>query len=126
MTGTAEHETVVSFGTPVITGFCVSLIVRFAVAVVKLPQSSVAVNITVALPTVARVVVVKLVSLCVHVLTPQLSVARPAPWLFNQFCISAVLPEPLHSLIVSFGVIVITGLIVSCTVKICVAVYSTW
>ena len=59
--GTAEQLTVVSFGTPVITGFWVSRIVKVAVAVVKFPQSSVAVKVTVAVPTVPQVVVVKTV-----------------------------------------------------------------
>ena len=57
--GTAEHSTVVFAGTPIMKGDWVSRIVSVALAVLKLPHSSVAVNTTVAVPTVPHVEVVK-------------------------------------------------------------------
>ena len=94
-----SHSTVIS-AAGVITGSVVSTIVKVAVVLESLPQSSTAVNSTVAEP-VAPHKSERLVKLLDQVTLPQLSVAVAPPLLANQAFNCAVLPEPSHSTVKS-------------------------
>ena len=100
-----SHSTVRSSGIVVKTGAVVSTMVKVAVVVVVLPQSSVAVQVTIAEP-VAPHSSLNAVKSFVMVTSPQASVAAtPA----SQLLSFDVLPKPSHSTVRFCGIWVNTG-----------------
>ena len=96
-----------------------SSMVKVAVVVLALPQSSVAVKVTLALPVAPQRSLNALKSL-VQVTLLHSSVAAAPPLLANQALISAILPEPSHSTVKSLLVTVIVGAVLSSTVIVAV------
>src|SRR5438132_486099 len=92
-----------------------SLIVKVAVVLLALPQSSVAVNLTVAAP-VAPHRSLRAVKSLLQVTPPHASVAVAPPWLASQVASAALLPLPSHSTVASAAGVVIEGGVVSLTV----------
>ena len=111
-----SHSTVISSAALSIEGLVVSSIVKVAVVLDSLPQSSVAVNSTVAAP-VAPHKSDKPSKLFDQTTSEQSSEAVAPPLLVNQACKAAVLPSPSHSTVISeAGVIV--GSVTSCIVNV--------
>ena len=95
-----------------IDGFVVSSIVNVAVVVLALPQSSVAVKITVAVP-VAPQSSLKATKSLLQVTVLQLSVADAPPWLLSHAFNASMLPMPSHSTVESEAIISSVGAVVS-------------
>ena len=98
-------------------GSSVSSIVNVAVVDVALLQSSVAVNVTVALP-VAPQSSLKAVKSLLQVTPLHTSLADAPPLASNHAVKAAVLPDPSHSTVSSEDTVSIDGLVVSSTVKV--------
>ena len=95
-----------------------SSIVKVAVVDVALPQSSVAVNVTVAAP-VAPQSSLNASKSFVHITPPHASVAVAPPLLSSQFERSTLLPAPSHSTVASAAAIT-SGAVVSSMVNVAV------
>ena len=95
--------------------------VYVALVVTELPQSSLAVKITVALPVAPHSSLSAVKSL-VHVMLPQSSSADAPPLLSNQAFRSVVLPMPSHSTVRSMAPAVSVGSVVSSMMKLAVVV----
>jgi hypothetical protein len=91
--------------------------VKVAVVVLVLPQSSVAVKVTVSDP-VAPQRSLKPAELWLNVTAPQLSEAVAPAKLANQALNAAVLPAPSHSTVSSDAAVSIDGLVVSWMVSV--------
>ena len=113
------HSTIIFAAAVVKVGAVVSSMVNEAVDVEVLPESSVAVNITVALPVLPQPSLNPL-KLLDQVMLEQVSEAVAPPWLDNQACNAVVLPLPSHCS-VRLLASVITGGVVSITFIITVA-----
>ena len=96
-------------------GSVVSSIVKVAVVVLVLPQSSVAVKVTVAEP-VAPQSSDKPAKLFDHVTSPQSSVALAPPLLANQVFKAVVFPDPSDSTVSSLACVSMVGSVESSTV----------
>ena len=83
-------------------GSVVSSMVNVAFVVDALPHTSVAVKVTVAAP-VAPQRSLKLVKLFVQVTLLQSSLAVAPPWLASHAASCAALPDPSHSVVVSWA-----------------------
>ncbi len=84
---TDPHSSVIDEGQEML-GAVVSVIITSAIVVAVRPHSSIAVNITVVIPTVSQVGMIA-VKLCVQVTSPQASVLSVAPpFEFNHSTIS--------------------------------------
>ena len=94
-----------------------SRMVKVAEVVLKLPQSSVAVKVTVADPAPPHEVVIE-VKLLDQVTPLQTSVADAPPCEFNHAFNCAVLPEPSHSTVLFEAAGKMTGAIVSTMVNV--------
>ena len=92
-----------------IVGFVVSAMVNVALVVLVLPHSSLAVNITVALP-VAPHPSVSAVKLFVHVTLLHASLADAPPLEANHAVNAAPFPDPSHCTVISDAGVVIAGL----------------
>ena len=106
--GTESHSTVISPGVESNTGAVVSTIVKVAVVVTVFKSSSVAVNITVALP-VAPHSSLKPVKSLLQVTSLQLLNIVAPPLSFNQSIKSSIFPRPSHSTVKSCASTSITG-----------------
>ena len=115
----SAQETVMLAGACGTTGAVVSTTVKVAVVVTQLPQTSVAVKITVTDVEQSADSVEKLL---VHVTVEQLSEAIAPPLLASQALKESVFPCPLHSTVVLEAETVTTGAVTSCTFMVCVAV----
>ena len=113
-----SHSTVASIASTT-AGAVVSSIVNVAVVLVALPQSSVAVKVTVAAPVAPQSALNASKSL-LQVTPLQASVAEAPPLLASQASRSAALPAPSHSTVASIASTTILGAIASVTVMTCV------
>ena len=103
-------------------GSVVSSMVNVAEVVLVLPQSSVAVKITVAAP-VAPQRSLRAVKSLLQVTPPHASVAAPAPPLAaSQLLRAVVLPRPSHSTVMSMAGLAMAGSVVSSMVNVAVEV----
>ena len=96
-----------------------SSMVKVAVVVLALPQSSVAVKVTLALPVAPQRSLNALKSL-VQVTLLHSSVAAAPPLLASQAFSSVVLPAPSHSTVWSEALVVMVGGVLSSTVIVAV------
>ncbi len=113
-----SHSTMESLAAVVISGAVVSLMVKVAVVVLKLPQESVALNVTIALP-VAPQPSLRPPKLFDQITPPlQISLALAPPLFANHAANAPALPEPSHSTIVSLAIVLITGAVVSIILKV--------
>jgi hypothetical protein len=112
----APSHSTVSSEADVVAGAVVSSIVNVAETLLLLPQSSVAVKVTVADP-VAPQSSLKPAKSLLNVTAPQLSVAVAPPLFANQAFNASAFPAPSHST-VSSEADVITGAVVSWTVMV--------
>ena len=94
-----------------------SSIVNVATVLVALPQSSVAVKVTVAAP-VAPQASLNASKSCDQLTPPHASVAEAPPLLANQAVSSSPLPAPSHSAVASIASVT-SGAVVSETTKTC-------
>ncbi len=106
----ASSSTTMSW--PEAVGLVVSTIVKVALRESSLPQSSVAVKVTVAAP-VAPHKSLSALKLLLQVTLPQASVAVAPPLLANHAFNSVALPEPSHSTVKLLGLFVMVGRVVS-------------
>ena len=118
-----SHSIVKSEASVSMLGDVVSSIVNVDVVVDSLPQSSVAVNVTVALPVDPQSSESAVKSL-LQVTPEQTSLAEAPPFEFNQACKSTSLPSPSHSTVVSEASTSTLGDVVSAIVKVTVVVDS--
>ena len=90
------HSKVIDVGAKIV-GLVVSSIVNVAEVVLVLPQASLTVNMTVALPVPPHPLL-RPVKLLLHVnsLPQAASVATAPPWVFNQLMSASLLPFPSH------------------------------
>ncbi|MBL0146585.1 MAG: hypothetical protein IPP48_13460 [Chitinophagaceae bacterium] len=108
-------------GAVVQVGACVSAMVNVALVVLLLPQSSVAVKMTVAEP-VAPHKSLNAVKLFVHVTPLHASVAAAPPLLDNHAANADVLPLPSHSTVLLDACVPIVGACVSAMVNVALVV----
>ena len=98
-------------------GAVVSSIVNVAVVLLLLPQSSVAVKVTVAMP-VAPQSSLKAAKSLLQVTSLQASDAIAPPLLASHASRSASLPAPSHSTVASMAAISMAGAVVSMTMMV--------
>ena len=115
-----SHSTV-SSEAAVMSGAVVSSMVKVAVVLLALSQSSVAVKITVTDPVAPQSSLNPSKSL-LHSMLLQLSVAEAPPLLFNHAFNASMLPMPSHSTVWSAASMSMTGATSSTKVMICSAV----
>ena len=112
-----SHSTVIAIASASTVGAVVSSIVKIAVVLVALLQSSVAVNTTVTVPVVPQSSPIEAKSL-LQVTPLQASVAAAPPLAVSQASRSAPLPSPSHSTVIAIASAFMIGAVVSCTVTI--------
>jgi len=100
-------------------GAVVSSIVNVAVEEVALPQASVAVNVTEAVPVFPQASL-SAVKLFVQVTLEHISEAAAPPFEANQAVKAAVLPFPSHSTVAFAAAVSIVGAVVSSIVNVAV------
>src|SRR5688572_20922110 len=118
-----SHSTVSSDASVSIVGGVVSSIVKVAVVVLALPQSSEIVRATVALP-VSPQSSLKDVKLLLQVTPLHTSLAAAPPFAASHALSAAVLPAPSHSTVSSDASVSIVGGVVSSIVKVAVVVLA--
>ena len=113
-----SHSTVASMAAMSMAGAVVSSIVNVAVVLLLLPQSSVAVKVTVAMP-VAPQSSLKAAKSLLQVTSLHASDAMAPPLLASHPSRSAALPAPSHSTVASMAAMSMAGAVVSSIVMVC-------
>ena len=114
-----SHSTTKSEAATSMLGAVVSSMVKVAVVLVALPQSSVAVNVTEAAP-VAPHASLSMVKSWLHVTFPQMSLAMASPLLANHAFNASLLPAPSHSTVKSEAATSMDGAVVSSMVNVAI------